>query len=282
MARRRRPPYEEHQFTRIISGDVDTVRNRICDVLEEFNYVVLGESPIQAKRKQSRSILTATVLEYQGRLTIGLKQISEASTVATFDYAIPYLFTRGDRESLEREADAIIALATAATSHVICSGCGVESTGAVRFCRSCGAPVAGSKLPPELEIMRMTAGASASQQEIIFGLLVTLLTLAVSLPMVLGSDGKAANIGWVFLVTGGLLAFHSLQQGLRRLQRTLNPKSVSAHSQDTDSQRTAFEPQRDALPARPASVTEGTTELIADPSREPVPALVIKDTDPIT
>jgi hypothetical protein len=70
-------------------------------VLEEFNYVVLGESPIQAKRQQSRSILTATILEYQGRLTIGLKQISEASTVATFDYAVPYLFTRGDRESLE-------------------------------------------------------------------------------------------------------------------------------------------------------------------------------------
>jgi len=249
--------------------------------LEEFNYVVLGESPIQAKRKQSRSILTATILEYQGRLTIGLKQISKASTVATFDYAVPYLFTRGDRESLEREADAIIALAAASTSHVICSGCGAESTGAVRFCRACGAPVAGSKLPPELEIMRMTAGASASQQEIIFGLLVTLLTLAVSLPMVLGSDGKAANIGWVFIVIGGLLAFLSLQQGLRRLQRTLNPKPITALSQKPDSQRPEFESQRTALPARPASVTEGTTELMADASREPVPVLVIKDTDPI-
>lgn len=146
---RSRPPYEEHQFSRIIPGDVETVRTRVCDVLEEFNYVVLGESPIQAKRTQSRSILTATILEYQGRLTIGLTQISEAFTVATFDYAVPYLFTRGDRESLEREADAIIALASASTSHVACSGCGVESTGAVRFCRSCGAPVAGSKLPLE-------------------------------------------------------------------------------------------------------------------------------------
>src|SRR6266404_2680031 len=270
MARSRRPPYEEHQFTRIIPGHVETVRNRVCDVLEEFNYVVLGENPIQAKRKQSRSILTATILEYQGRLTIGLKQISEASTIATFDYSVPYLFTRGDRESLEREADAVIALAAASTSHVICSGCGVESTGAVRFCRSCGAPVAGSTLPPELEIMRMTAGASASQQEILFGLLVTLLTLAVSLPMLLGSDGKAANIGWVFLVIGGLLAFLSLQQGLRRLQRTLNPKSGPLHSQDVGSKRSAFEPQRAALPPRPASVTEGTTDLMADPSLEPV------------
>lgn len=126
-----RGSYEEHQFKRIIPGDVNAVRKRVCDVLEDFNYVVLGESPIQAKRNRTKSLLSATVLEYHCRVTIGLKQISESSTQATFEYAVPYLFTKGDRLALEREAEAIIALANASMSQAVCPGCGVESNGTV-------------------------------------------------------------------------------------------------------------------------------------------------------
>ena len=48
--------YEQHHLKRIIPGDVETVGNRIFDVLEEFNYVVLGESPIPARRNRIKSI----------------------------------------------------------------------------------------------------------------------------------------------------------------------------------------------------------------------------------
>lgn len=271
--------YEEHHLKRIIPGDVETVGKRISDVLEEFNYVVLGENPIQAKRNRTKSVLAATILEYHGRLTIGLKQISEASTAATFDYSVPYLFTKGDRQALEREAEAIIALASASRSQTICASCGLESAGAVRFCRSCGAPVARNKLPPEIEIMQMTASASASQQEIIFGLIITLLTLAVSLPMVLGSDGKAVNIGWVLLGIGGLLAFLTLQQGLRRLHRTMNPQAGREQALEVaPSHRVILSSERAALPPQPMSVVEGTTELM-NPQQAPLSASPARNTD---
>ena len=115
--------YEEHRFTRVVLGDVETVRRKLCDVVEDFNYTVLGDSPIQVKRLRTKSVLSATVLEYEGRLTIGLKAISEASTLVTFDYAVPYLYSKADKQALEREAEALIALATA-TSQTACAGCG--------------------------------------------------------------------------------------------------------------------------------------------------------------
>lgn len=272
--------YEEHQFQRVIPGNVDTVRKRICDVLEDFNYVVLGDSPIQAKRNRIKNLLSATVLEYHCRVTIGLKQISESSTLATFDYSVPYLFTKGDRQALEREAEAIIALANASMSPAVCPGCGIVSNGTVRFCRSCGAPVASNKLPAELEIMRLTANWSAAQQEVFLGLIITVLTLSVTLPMILGSDSKATTIGWVMMAMGGLFALLTFQQALRRLNRTLDPQrqtrpTLAAESLD------AIQTKERALPPQPYSVTEGTTELMIASNREPARAQMNKDTDPI-
>jgi hypothetical protein len=87
--------YEEHQFRRTIPGDVEATRKRISDVLEDFGYTVLGDNPVQAKRRRQRNLFTATILECQTQLTIALKPISDASTLATFDYAVEYLFTRG-------------------------------------------------------------------------------------------------------------------------------------------------------------------------------------------
>src|SRR5262245_17156831 len=270
--------YEEHRFRRVISGDIETVRRRLSDVLEDFNYVVLGDNPIQAKRNPSKNILIATVLEYHTKLTIGLKQISEASTLAIFDYSVPYLFTRGDRESLEREAEAVIAVATASKGPMTCPGCGARTTNPARFCRSCGAPVAGNKLP-ELEIMRMTANTSAAQQEVFLGLLILLLTLAINLPLIL-SNGKAANVGWVLLALGAVFALLTLRQGVFRLRDILNPQNRISQSAEPDAvQLTAHETL--ALTAHPASVTEGTTELIGESVPARAPAQSTRNTDPI-
>ena len=84
--------YEEHTFRKAIPGNIEAVRRRLCDTLEDFHYVVLNENPVQAKRVAQKNIIAANVLEYDTRLTIALKPISPASTLATFDYAVPYRF----------------------------------------------------------------------------------------------------------------------------------------------------------------------------------------------
>ena len=154
----------EHHFRRVIAGDIDSVRRRLSDVLEDFGYIVLGDTPIQAKRPRQKSIWVAMVLDYDTKLTVALKPISPASTLATFDYDIEQLFTKGEMQALEREAEAIIALATAAAPvEAFCPSCGAENTGNARFCRACGKPGARNALPSELEVMRLTALASTER-----------------------------------------------------------------------------------------------------------------------
>jgi hypothetical protein len=250
--------YEEHQFRKVIPGDIETVRKRVADVLEDFGYAVLGDNPIQGKRRRSRTVLTATVLEYQTEITIALKPISAASTLATFDYGVEYLFLKGDRKTLEREADAIIAMATTAADATVCPSCRTENSGGVRFCRVCGVPVARRDLPAELEVMRMSAFASAAHLETISALALQLLTLAIAIPMILFGTREVIQLGWGLLALGEILVLVILTQAIRRLKTTLTP----AVSDRPELSRRIDVDERAVLSPLSQSVTEGTTELI--------------------
>jgi hypothetical protein len=265
--------YTEHQVKRVVAGEPDTLRRRLCDVLEKFGYTVSSENPIQAKRAQQKGLLQADILEYEIKLAVFLKPVSVASTVATFEYGVPYLFTDGDRLALDREAEAVIALANTVNS-TVCPSCGSHSTDAARFCRSCGAPVATPSLAV-LEVMRFTAGVSAAQQELWMGLIATVLTLAVALPLILAGRSTA---GWVLLSIGALLASFLLQQGMRRLHRTLR-QGVPASQPEKGFASLVSTQERTALPPQPMSVTEGTTKLVD--SVGPRAATLVKDTDPV-
>jgi hypothetical protein len=269
--------YEEHHFRRVIPGDIETVRRRLCDVLEDFNYVVLNENPIQTKRPAQKNILVATVLEYDARLTIALKAISPASTLATFDYAVPYLFGKGDRLALECEADAIIALANTVSNETLCSSCGAENAGKVRFCRVCGTPIA-HKLPAELEVMRLMAGMSGTYIEVGWGITIILFTLLLTLPMILLGKPKAVNVGWILLVIGEILGWLMTVSGLLRLRFTMTANNAAQPSQQLEMPYTAMTQERAALPPTPASITEGTTELMNQPKPVPLSASRSRDT----
>jgi hypothetical protein len=271
--------YEEHHFRKVIPGNIEMVRQRLSDALEDFNYIVISENPLQAKRATRKNALTANVLEYDGRLTIGLKTISPVSTLATFDYGVEYLFSKGERLTLEREADAMIAMVTAPLNKTVCSACETENVGAVRFCRVCGTPIMRSKLPAELEVMRLMGGTSASEIEIGWGVMLILFTLLFTLPMILLGKPKVMAVGWLLFTLGELLGMFCLGYGMRRLHKTVNPVN-SAHSEMAfDMARTisAQEPptdlsvqKRPALQPQPISVTEGTTELIEQSQAAPV------------
>jgi hypothetical protein len=280
--------YEEHHFRKVIPGNIETVRQRLSDTLEDFNYMVMSESPLQAKRVNRRNIMTANVLEYDARLTIGLKAISPASTLATFDYTVEYLFSKGERLTLEREADAMIAMVTAPLNKTVCPACETENLGAVRFCRVCGTPIMRSKLPAELEVMRLMGGTSASEVEITWGLILIISTLMFTLPMILLGKPKLMVVGWILFTLGELLGMLCLGYGIRRLHKTVNPGNLAQPEMPFNTTRAistqeptviAPEPERLALQPQPISVTEGTTELIEQSHAAPLQVKQARTTD---
>jgi hypothetical protein len=265
--------YTEFDIRRVIPGEAEDVRVRLASVLEDFNYRVLNEQPLQARRSQQRNILAANSLDLSTKLTIGLKNLSQHATLATFDYAVQQVWTEGDKQTFEREVDAIVALALAAERTTLCRACGAESAGDSRFCRSCGAPASREELPAELEVMRLTADARAAHQEIVTGVIVLLLDLAVALPMILLGKPKLVNAGFVFLVIGQLIAWFCLLFGMIRLHRTLNPKRPAREAERPPLPRAVPAPAHaQALPppSARASITEGTTELLGASRREKV------------
>ena len=270
--------YAEHHFRKVIAGNIETVRQRLSEVLEDFDYLVISENPLQAKRPARKNILTSNILEYDNRLTIALKAISPASTLATFDYSVQYLFTKGERLTLEREADAIIALVTAPLNKTVCPACETENLGAVRFCRVCGTPISRNKLPAELEVMRLMGAMSGAEVEIILGLVIAALTLLVTLPMFFWSSGEIVKFGLGLLTVGLVLAGYFTIYGMRRLHKALN-SAAPAPQASPDTQKVIAAQEHQALPAPPISVTEGTTEFMNQPEAVANSAERRRDTD---
>ncbi len=284
--------YTEFDTRRVIAGDIESVRRRLCDVLEEFKYRVLSEQPIQARRPQQRGILAANHLEVNVKLSVSLKTVSPHATLATFAYAAEYIWTEGDKQTFECEVDAIVAFATASAKATVCRACGAGNNGDSRFCRSCGAPAAREALPAELEVMRLTAGARAAHQEHFTGALILIASLALSLPLILlTGKPKAIRVGLIALAIGQLLGWLTLLYGMLRLHRTLNPRrGASREPFASDLPRAVAGAQgTSALPppsatAWAASVTEGTTELLGAPPKEPTAEPVRRareNTDPL-
>lgn len=265
----------EHLTRRAMSGDAESVRPRLVAALERLGYQVLSENPLQARRAARKGVVTADFLDHARRLTVALRPGSEAATNVTFDFAVTHggCMFKGDVQTLEREADAIVALAAAPPAESFCRNCGTENLGDARFCRLCGAPGAPGE-PAELEVARLTAGSRAALQEIVIGLAIALGVLAFTLPMILlGTKPKVINVGFAVLALGQFFGWWMALYGVLRLHRTLDrrhepSRTLAAPALDA-AQAAALPPAR----AR-ASVTEGTTELLTPvpPARVPVPA----------
>ena len=278
----------EHSVKRVLAGDIELVRRRLASGLEALGYTVLSENPLQARREQLKDCLRADFTEHQRRLAVLLRPSSETATTAVFDFTVVHagLMTKGDRRTLEREVDAIIALAEAPGSTGVCRSCGTENGEGGRFCRLCGMPSEAGE-PAELEVLRLTAASRAGLQEIVGGVAIALLALAAALALILMSvKPKAVNAGWAILVIGQVIGWWMALYGMARIHRTLNrkPDAKLLHA-PAAIPPPQLAPARDAaLPPAHISVTEGTTELLgnAPREREKVPARrEHSDTSPI-
>jgi hypothetical protein len=262
----------EHNYRSVLAGDIESVRARLIYALEKLDYRVLSEQPLIDKRSSGQdSSCSFDVLKCVKSLTIVLKPLNPTSTLATFDYEILNSFvTKGDRQTIEREAEAIVAFATARPATTACAACGTNNSSDSRFCRLCGTPNVASD-PKELEILRLTAGARVGHQSIVGGVIALLLVAAVTIPLIfLRSKGPKA--GLILLIIGEILSFCWLFYGIWTLHRTLNPEKDSQRTWPDIGRHAISAGQTVALPPQSiqASVTEGTTELLATPERERV------------
>lgn len=255
----------EHDVTRVMAGQVESVRRRLILALEQLGYRVTNGNPLRARhnaRGGAAYYMSANALEYPTRLEISLTPQGQGATQITFDYQVQHgAFGKGDRQTLTREAEAIVALASQRAQAINCAGCGAATVADSRFCRKCGAPV-NAAVPAELEVMRLTAGTRAGYQWsligvgiLLFGAIFPLLATVVNKPM------KMMVVWAIVSAFGGW----ALGAGLRRTHLTLNPKYHEDEMRlPTYSPATIATPITNELPPQPAyrSITEGTTDLL--------------------
>ena len=262
----------DHDLTLAIPGDVTTVRLRLVEAIQKVGYRVLGEQPLHAKRGSQGSAnwdCSLSVLDYPTTLTVSLKQTNDAAVLATFSYEIKSFMrmTKGDRQTLAREAEAIAALATERSAVSACRSCGTQVTDESHFCRRCGAPLVFDV--PELEVLRLTRKTRSSYQNIVFGMIVFLIAVLTFLPAYIIMESRL--YGPTLLIAGPLAAYalFILLKATWQLHHTLNPKTTR---NVTESTQAAFRtPPTTALPSAQISVTEVTTSLLDPRIKEPIP-----------
>lgn len=275
----------EHTVVRVMAGEAEALRARLADALEQVGYRVLDENPLRAKhgpRGAASYYFSANALDYPTSLEIGLKQQGTGATRVTFEYQVIHgYFGKGDRQSLTREAEAIIALAAHRAAQTSCVGCGADFISDSRFCRKCGAPTS-SAAPAELEVMRLTANVRAGHQWTAIGAVIlaasTFLPLVTLLALDFAANPKGAKALLVLSMLIAGLGWWTTLAGMWKTHRTLNP-----HTSEDDEPALPRRPQFSAprtnellgeLAQERLSITEGTTNLlneISRPEREPLP-----------
>lgn len=282
----------EHSVRRVLTGEAEAVRARLVYALESLDYTVVSDNPVQARRARRRNIVAADFTDHPRRLGIGLRQVGASATQVTFDFAVTHggWVTKGDMLTLEREADAIVALAVSPTATGLCPSCGTENGEGARFCRLCGAPNTSGE-PAELEVLRLTASSRAGLQEIVCGILIVLFSTGMAL--LLASKPRLVNMALFFFVIGGLFGWAITLYGMIRIHRMLRarpegqtPQALPAYDADAAAAAGRLpHAQTSALPHAPLSVTEGTTELLTPtpraPERVPVRRRERSDTGPV-
>jgi ribosomal protein L40E len=273
----------EFYLKQVLAGDAESVRARLIDALEAMNYRVLCEQPVQARRSArgwGAFYVSADVRDYPTKLTIALKPLGAAATLATFDYEVTHaagLSTKGDRQTLRRETEAILALAAEHIAPTACLACGANNAVDSRFCRLCGAQYAAGE-PAELEVLRLTAGARAGHQLNVIGMVCALAALIFSLLLVWSGKAAALKSGVLILMLGETIALIIMSFGASYLHDTLNPKEQPTERPrfPANALRTLSPTSREALPPRSigGSVTEGTTGLLESPLDERTPAVL--------
>lgn len=271
----------EIYLKRELVGSVESVSARLIAALERLGYDVIEDQPAILGRRGARGWGTwygsADVLDYSMTLVIRLKPIGDHSTRATFDYKVshPWL-TKGDKEVVSREVEAITALATMRSADKLCAACGTEAMDDSRFCRRCGAPMTAEQT--ELDVLRMAAETRAGHTSVVTSTMLSLVSLLIALLAVVTIAVKGSLTltdkgfwGWIgFLVVISLFNFFVGWCAWGRLNSALRHKRAEQRVMRVSDAQTLSGTEATALPPGRVgtSVTEGTTELLNPRQRE--------------
>lgn len=264
----------DHDVTRYAVGDAENLRAKLVDALEQMGYRVVNENPILARRSAktcATSGCSQNILDYQTTLNIGLKSNGANSTRVTFDYTVRHMYSgyawKGDRNTLTREADAILALALARAASAHCQACGADTAGSSRFCRQCGSPLTAA-IPAEVELLKLTADANAGYKNLAGGICFVVFGAALLLVLLFGGNdpvkfAKLVKIISFFSITFGSIGLTMLGFGLSRLRNAIK-QDGEQDSTPTPSRKGFNAPNTAALPPQSVgqSVTESTTDLL--------------------
>ncbi len=273
-------------FRKVVNADDKSARLLLSRALETLGYEVVSDDPLVAKRGGrgwSGAGLSYDVRDYPTRLAILLRPMGERATVATFDYSIiNAMMSGGDKRTLEREAEAAIALAVSTAAATVCGTCGTEVESNVRFCRACGAAAVAA--PAELEVLRQAAETHAAYRGVLVGTVGVVLSF-LTFALIIALKGAAhLTPAIVFSLMWAVPALLSLAFGLRRMNRALTQGQGTGGEAKTLSGAAGGSP---SLPEHrsPPSITEGTTKLLVTmpPERTVVPVKRRgSDTDPLS
>ena len=269
----------EIYLKRELVGSVESVSARLIAALERLGYDVIEEQPAILGRRGARGWGTwygsADVLDYSMTLVIRLKPIANHSTRVTFDYKIshPWL-SKGDKEVISREAEAITALATMRSADKLCAACGTEAMDDSRFCRRCGAPMTAEQT--ELDVLRMAAETRAGHTSVVAITLLSLFSMLIALLAVLRFAAKGSvtlKAFWIWVGFLGIVSLFNFFLGWcawARLNSALKIKRAAQRLSPVSDAQTLSATEATALPPGRVgvSVTEGTTELLNSRQRE--------------
>lgn len=259
----------EHDTMRLMAGEVEGLRGHLSEALEQLGYRILNENPLLGRRNArgwGGELSSNNILDCRCNLQVGLKQTAPQTARLTFAYSITATqLLQTDRVTLEKEVDAIVALAGAQAWSRNCPSCGAEIVAGSRFCRQCGAPRS-QKPPAEMEIMTLTAGAGAAYKGVSLGTIFMLIGITLALLIFLFDPESAkfykkavlfGSMGGIF----GLLGLTMILLGLRHLSKLFqSPNEREREAFLTMREQPVLSaPNTASLP--PPSITEATTEI---------------------
>lgn len=266
----------EHLLSRILIGDVESANSRLAGAIEQLGYYVLKEEPLLARRAargRASWVGSNNVLNYSVALTVAVKSLNAGVARITFCYMLKHpMLTNNGRQTLTREAEAIIALAAMRSASAACVACGATAAVGSRFCRHCGTPTV-SPEPAEIEVLKVTAGLCAGYTRTVFGaiilaptfiaLLLGLTTAVPHISVIVGVSLLLGAFGWALLLTG-----------LRRLHYTLNPKGemgvvLPVGNQQTGSLSDDGAPHSIRAPEKTTALLSGAQEKTTAARSEP-------------
>ncbi|MGQ0541603.1 MAG: hypothetical protein ACT4O9_07115 [Blastocatellia bacterium] len=283
-------PYQttEHYLRRVLVGDMESVRARIVSVLERLGYDVIDDDNAIVRGRRGAAgwgiyYSSADVLDYPRTLVVKLKPSGDHATRVTFDYVIKHpSLSKGEKEILTREAEAISSLANVRKREKICAACGTESTDDSRFCRRCGTPMTVQSV--ELELLNMAAEIRAGYTSVVASEIVMVASIAITGAALIAALATGVDFGkglGTLLIIGMALAVLNIffiAFGWNRMSRSLKskPKAETGASE----QHFHLPPTSDKFlsdsPVMPHSVIEGTTSLLEQDFRRTATIELIK------